>query len=59
MSAVRFTVTKTEGDPIGESSTDPVPGYGTTAGDSDIPEVSIVDPDSKRGRCFCCTSGNY
>ena len=51
MSAVRFTVTKTEGDPIGESSTDPVPGYGTTGGgDADIPQVSIVDPDTKLGR---------
>lgn len=41
MSAVRFTVTKTEDDPMGESSTDPPANYGT---DLDTPDVKIVEP---------------
>ncbi len=49
MSAVRFTVTKTEDDPMGESSTDPPTNYGAAKGDSDNPDVKIVDPDSKHG----------
>ena len=42
MSAVRFTVTKTEDDPMGESSTDP-PNYGG----ADTPDVKIVDSNTK------------
>ena len=44
MSAVRFTVTKTEEDPMGESSTDP-PNYGSAP--ADTPDVKIVDSDTK------------
>ena len=43
MSAVRFTVTKTEDDPKGESSTDP----NDMTANTDTPDVKIVEPDTK------------
>ena len=51
MSSVRFTVTKTEDDPMGESSTDP-PAYGTTPTATDTPDVKIVDLGTKFGGGF-------
>ncbi|CAH1779571.1 unnamed protein product [Owenia fusiformis] len=50
--AVRFTVTKAENDPIGESSSDgPAIGYGSVNKDNgNVPEVKIVDyGDAKYG----------
>ena len=47
MSTVRFKVSKTENDPIGESSTDSPKktSYGTDDGHVNIPKVQIVDSE--------------
>ena len=58
MSAVRFTVTKAEDNPLGESSTDDKPNYGTAGGDA-TPAVKIEDP-TINGRVIksCCQHKN-